>query len=89
MSTTTPEKVEIKHTQEDTPAATTLEDLQKQKTIDTVHADEAVKVLATYAGDEAWTEKEEKRLVKKIDRRLLPLLILTYGSSSSAILRTS
>lgn len=84
MSTNTPEKVDIEHAKEHTPAATTLEDLQQVKTIDTVHADEAVKVLATYAGDEVWTEKEEKNLVKKIDRKLLPLLILTYGWYSLA-----
>lgn len=77
---TTPEKGDIEQAKAETqPSATTLEDLQQQKTIDTIHADEAVKVLANYAGDETWTEKEEKRLVKKIDRRLLPLLILTYG----------
>ena len=57
----------------------TLADLKATTTIDTVHNDEAVKVLATYAGDEVWTPEEEKRVVRKIDRRLLPLLILTYG----------
>lgn len=58
---------------------TTLEELKKTSTIDTVHNDEAVRVLATYAGDETWTPAEEKRVVRKIDRRLLPLLVLTYG----------
>ncbi|KAG5742408.1 hypothetical protein H9Q72_014617, partial [Fusarium xylarioides] len=33
----------------------------------TVHPDEAMKVLAAYAGDEAWTEAEEKKLRRKID----------------------
>lgn len=61
----------------DTP--TTLDELKKTATIDTLHNDEAVRVLATYAGDETWTPAEEKRVVRKIDRRLLPLLILTYG----------
>lgn len=56
-----------------------LPDLQKSTTIDTLHNDEAVKVLATYAGDSEWTAAEEKQVVKKIDRRLLPLLVLTYG----------
>src|SRR5690348_16421064 len=60
-------------------ASTTVSDLQKSTTIDTLHNDEAVRVLATYAGDSEWTPAEEKRVVKKIDRRLLPLLILTYG----------
>lgn len=77
---TTTEKRDIEEAKtEPQPSTTTLEDLQQQKTIDTIHADEALKVLANYAGDEAWTEKEEKKLVKKIDRKLLPLLILTYG----------
>ncbi|MBA7494826.1 hypothetical protein ES702_05403 [subsurface metagenome] len=77
---TTTEKRDIEEAKtEPQPSATTLEDLQQQKTIDTIHADEALKVLANYAGDEAWAEKEEKKLVKKIDRKLLPLLILTYG----------
>lgn len=57
----------------------TLDDLKKTTTIDTLHNDEAVKVLAAYAGDEHWSVDEEKRVVKKIDRRLLPLLVLTYG----------
>jgi hypothetical protein len=56
-----------------------VEDLQKTTTIDTLHNDEALKVLATYAGDQEWNEQEEKKLVKKIDRRLLSILCATYG----------
>ena len=56
-----------------------MEEIQKTGTIDTIHGDEAVKVLATYGGEETWTPEEEKRVVRKIDRKLLPLLILTYG----------
>lgn len=55
------------------------QNLEKNAPIDTVHNDEALRVLATYAGDETWTEQEERQLVKKLDRRVLPLLILTYG----------
>lgn len=58
---------------------TTLEELRKSTTVDTIHNDEAVKVLAAYAGDEHWTPEEEKKVVRKIDRKLLFLLILTYG----------
>ncbi|KAL4804101.1 major facilitator superfamily domain-containing protein [Aspergillus unguis] len=47
--------------------------------IDTTHTDEAMKVLARYAGDESWEPDEEKRLVRKVDWRLLPLLCMTYG----------
>ncbi|PLB51437.1 MFS general substrate transporter [Aspergillus steynii IBT 23096] len=52
---------------------------EKVKTVDTVHQDEALKVLQNYTGDETWTPAEEKKLVRKIDRKLLPLLCLTYG----------
>lgn len=54
-------------------------DLEKAKPSDTVHDDQAVGVIAAYSGDARWTEEEEKRLVKKIDRRLLPILFLTYA----------
>ncbi|CAG9996109.1 unnamed protein product [Clonostachys byssicola] len=55
-----------------------MAEAQTQKTVDTVHTDEAVKVLAAYQGDEAWTDEEEKRLRRKIDWRLMPVLCLTY-----------
>lgn len=75
------EKADIEQvpTTEERRPSTTIEDLKKTTTLDTLHNDEAVKVLATYAGDETWTPAEEKRVVKQIDRRLLPLLVLTYG----------
>ncbi len=75
------EKVDIENvpTNEERRPSTTIEDLKKSTTLDTLHNDEAVKVLATYAGDETWTAAEEKKVVRQIDRRLLPLLILTYG----------
>lgn len=57
----------------------TLSELKKTTTIDTLHNDEALKVLVTYTGDETWNEKEEKRVTRKIDRRLLPILCATYG----------
>ncbi|KAL3481414.1 major facilitator superfamily domain-containing protein [Aspergillus californicus] len=52
---------------------------EKTEKIDTEHTDEAMKVLAHYTGDESWEPKEEKRLVRKVDWRLLPLLCMTYG----------
>ena len=52
---------------------------QEKNQVETIHNDEAVKVIANYDGDLAWTEVEEKALVKSIDRRLMPILILTYG----------
>lgn len=56
-----------------------IDELEKAKTVDTVHYDEALKVLENYQGDQTWDEKEEKQLTRKIDRKLLPLLCLTYG----------
>lgn len=56
-----------------------VEELKQSITVDTLHNDEALKVLANYHGDETWTPEEEKKLVRKIDRRLLSILICTYG----------
>lgn len=57
----------------------TLEDLKKTVTVDTVHNDEALKVLARYGGSETWDPEEEKKVVRKIDRRLVTILCITYG----------
>jgi hypothetical protein len=59
--------------------ATQLEELKKTITVDTLHNDEGLKVLANYRGDETWTAEEEKKLTRKIDRRLLSILCVTYG----------
>ena len=59
--------------------ATQLEELKKTITVDTLHNDEGLKVLANYQGDETWTAEEEKKLTRKIDRRLLSILCVTYG----------
>lgn len=53
--------------------------VQPTKTIDTVHNDEAMKVLATYDGDADWTDEEERKLRRKTDWRLIPILCLTYS----------
>lgn len=57
----------------------TLEELRNAKTIDTLHSDEAIRVLAQYAGDLDWTPEEERRLVRRLDRKLISLLVTTYG----------
>ncbi|KIW95440.1 uncharacterized protein Z519_04024 [Cladophialophora bantiana CBS 173.52] len=49
------------------------------ETIDTFHNDEALKVIVEEHGQNEWDAAEEKRLVRKIDWKLLPLLCLTYG----------
>jgi hypothetical protein len=59
--------------------ATQLEELKKTITVDTLHNDEGLKVLANYEGDQTWTAEEEKKLTRKIDRRLLSILCVTYG----------
>lgn len=56
-----------------------VEELKRTATVDTLHNDEGVKVLATYDGDQDWTDAEERKLVHKIDRRLLTILCCTYG----------
>jgi hypothetical protein len=56
-----------------------LEELKQITTVDTVHQDEALKVLRQYTGDKTWTPKEEKKLTRKIDRKLIALLCVTYG----------
>ncbi|CAI4215980.1 unnamed protein product [Parascedosporium putredinis] len=47
--------------------------------VDTVHQDEAMKVLANYHGELEWDAAEEKKLRRKIDWRLMPVLCLTYS----------
>lgn len=52
---------------------------EKVDKIDTLHNDEALIVINQYDGDQTWAPEEEKRLVRKIDRRLLPILVITFG----------
>lgn len=54
-------------------------ELKKTIAIDTIRNDEALKVLGNYSGEAAWAELEEKKLRRKIDKRLLPILMATYG----------
>ncbi|KAF2102557.1 MFS transporter [Rhizodiscina lignyota] len=56
-----------------------IDELKHSITVDTLHNDEAVKVLANYTGEQTWTPEEEKKLVRKIDWRLLTILCCTYG----------
>lgn len=53
--------------------------LKSAQTLDTVHNDEALKVLDNYSGDSTWTDAEENRLRRKVDWRLMPILCMTYG----------
>ena len=56
-----------------------VEDLKETVAVDTVHNDEGLRVLANYQGDQTWTAQEEKKLVRKIDMKLLSIVIVTYG----------
>ncbi|CAI4217817.1 unnamed protein product [Parascedosporium putredinis] len=56
-----------------------IDDCGKKPVVDVVHNDEATRVLAAYTGDPEWSAEEEKKLVRKIDRRLLSLLFVSYG----------
>jgi hypothetical protein len=49
---------------DDKPNLDQLEDLKKSITVDTLHNDEGMRVLANYAGDLEWSKEEEKKLVR-------------------------
>jgi len=70
---------DIEKHQEFQEEKTASDDGNTLKAIDTVHQDEAIRVLAAYQGSEEWTEKEEKAVRRKIDLRLMPVLCVTYG----------
>ncbi|KXJ85017.1 allantoate permease [Microdochium bolleyi] len=53
--------------------------ITKTQTVDTVHNDEGLRVLANYNGDPSWEEAEEKKLRRKVDWKLMPVLCITYG----------
>ncbi|KIW92743.1 uncharacterized protein Z519_06591 [Cladophialophora bantiana CBS 173.52] len=53
--------------------------LEKVISVDTVHNDEAIKVITRYTGPQTWEPEEEKKLRRKLDRRLLPILCVTYA----------
>lgn len=55
--------------------------LRNAESVDSFHHDEAAKVLFDYkaaGGPEEWSPLEEKNLIRKIDRRLLPVLGFTF-----------
>lgn len=69
----------LQHEEHAPPPTPQVSELKGGIVVDTVHNDEAMKVIANYDGQEDWDEAEEKRLRKKIDRRLLPILCVTYA----------
>ncbi|KAF2644324.1 MFS transporter [Massarina eburnea CBS 473.64] len=56
-----------------------MEELKQTTTVDTVHQDQAMSILQRYAGDTTWTLEEEKKLTRRLDRKLISLLAITYG----------
>ena len=67
-------QVQITPTREDG-----LRESGAEKQVDTIHGDEATTVLANYSGPQDWTPEVEKKLLRKIDRKLLAILVLTCG----------
>ena len=65
--------IEVESSERDAPTTT------KTQAVDTLHNDEGLQVLANYHGDPNWDEAEEKRLRRKIDWKLMPVLCVTYG----------
>ncbi|KIV97341.1 hypothetical protein PV10_01103 [Exophiala mesophila] len=65
--------------QERAASPTSEPEIKKEIKVDTVHNDEAMKVLANYDGEQEWTAEEEKIVRRKIDKKLLPILCLTYA----------
>lgn len=58
-------------------SATEIESLPTKRHND-LKNDEAVKVLDAYDGDRSWKIEEEDQLRRKIDYKLLPILVITY-----------
>lgn len=54
-------------------------DANKAQIVDTVSNDEGLHVLANYTGDPNWDEAEERKILRMIDWKLMPVLCLTYG----------
>ncbi|CAI7667254.1 unnamed protein product [Penicillium pancosmium] len=77
---TRPDKPQEGFISEETKSSSSdLPEIEKSATLDTVHNDEAIKVLANYTGDEVWTNEEEKKVLRRIDWKLMPILCVTYG----------
>jgi hypothetical protein len=74
------EEMQIQQKEEQAqPPTPQMAELKSGFVVDTIHTDEAMKIIANYDGQETWDKAEEKRLRKKIDRRLLPILCITYA----------
>lgn len=50
-----------------------------QPVTETVHHDEGAVIVSTYAGDKEWTAEEERKVTRRVDWKLMPVLCATYG----------
>ena len=82
MSEEIPKDVEVVVTRSDHVTRFSNEKtLRNVESVDSFHHDEAARILADYVsagGPEEWSPLEEKNLIRKIDRRLLPVLAFTF-----------
>ena len=53
-----------------------LSEAKEVQTLDALH-NEALRILANQQENETWSTMEEKKLLRKIDFRLMPILWLT------------
>ena len=60
-------------------SSTMMDEVKNLDLIEIVHNDEAVKVLASYSGDQNQEPLEEKTLVREVDRKLLPIMCITLA----------
>lgn len=63
----------------ESPASSDPGHVKKPLAIDAAHNDQAITILANYTGDLHWDPAEEKRLKRKIDRRVLSILCVTFA----------
>lgn len=71
------EKISAAESHERANSSSNVEECEES--IDTVHNDEALKIIMRYSGPQSWTAEEEKHLVRRIDRRLMTILCVTFG----------
>ncbi|KAL9563804.1 hypothetical protein ACKAV7_012046 [Fusarium commune] len=52
--------------------------MSTNQVVDTAHQYEAQKIVEGYSGEKVWTDEEGKKLLRKIDWKLMPVLCATY-----------
>ena len=59
--------------------STDVEATKPASTKATGHDDEGLQIVTAYSGELEWTKEEERKVVRKINVRLLTLLTVSYG----------